>query len=81
MGGVVNLERGAILTLARRPGLWLEAVRALVDSRTLRSNVYLKWRHLTAYGDEQTTMSAHDLVNYLTWRREMRSIRGWEPVT
>ncbi len=76
MGGVLNLERGAIAELVRRPSLWIEAVRAYWASRSLTSTAYLRWRHATAYGDEVTTMSAHDLVNYLSWRREMRKLRN-----
>ena len=76
----MKLERGAILALVRRPGLWLEAARAYSSSRSLGTSAYLRWRHATAYGDYLTTMSAHDLLDYLVWRREMRALRKWERV-
>lgn len=78
----MGFERGAILAILRRPVLLLEAVRSWLAMRRTgglgMSGVYLSWRRATAYGDDTTTMSAHDVVNYLTWRREMRSIRKWE---
>lgn len=72
----MNLERDAYVELVRRPGLWIEAIRAYSTSRSLTSTAYLQWRHATAYGDHATTMSAQDLVNYLSWRREMRRLRN-----
>ena len=76
----MKLERGSFAALIRRPSLWSEAISAFLSFRSLRSDAYISWRHLTAYGDEVTTMSAQDLVNYLIWRREMRAIRKWERV-
>jgi hypothetical protein len=80
----MGLERGAFLAVLRHPGLWFEAVRAWFGMRRIGglspSRVYLQWRTFTAYGDHLTTMSAHDLLNYLQWRREMRSERTWERV-
>lgn len=80
----MSFERGAILLLLRRPSLLVEAVRAAFAMRgrgSLRpSPEYLQWRSYTAYGDHLTTASAHDLLSYLQWRREMRTIRKWERV-
>jgi hypothetical protein len=80
----LGFERGAILALLRHPVLLWEAVRTWFAMRRTGglglAGPYLAWRHLTAYGDISTTMSAHDLLNYLAWRREMRSIREWERV-
>jgi hypothetical protein len=78
----MGFERGVILALVRHPVLLLEAVRALLAMRRSGgvrvAGPYLAWRRATAYGDLLTTMSARDVVNYLAWRREMRSIRRWE---
>lgn len=73
---------GAIRALVGRPLLAVEALRAWVAMRRRRlpfpSPVYLRWRAVTAYGDEMTTVSAQDLLEYLRWRREMRNIRRGE---
>lgn len=80
----MGFERGAILALVRRPALLVEAVRAWFAMRRkgglLPASSYLEWRHYTAYGDRMATASAQDLVYYLTWRREMRTISKWERV-
>lgn len=77
----MGFERGAITTLMLRPLLSWEAVRSWFAMRRkggLRiSSAYLAWRRATAYGDTTTTMSAQDLLDYLSWRREMRRIRKW----
>lgn len=77
----LGFERGAIRSLLRRPSLLGEAVRVWFAMRRTRglgpAAPYLGWRNLTAYGDHMTTVSARDLINYLEWRREMRSIRKW----
>ena len=77
----MGFQRGVILAILRYPILLLEAVRtwfALRRSGGIGIAVpYLSWRRLTAYGDQTTTMSAQDVVNYLSWRREMRTIRKW----
>lgn len=78
----MGFERGVFFVILRHPVLLFEAVRARLAMRRrggLRvSDAYLKWRRATAYGDHSNTMSAHDVVNYLAWRREMRAIRNWE---
>jgi hypothetical protein len=75
----MGFERGVILALFRRPLLLVESVRAWLGMRRtggLRpSAAYLSWRSVTAYGDSNATMSAHDLLEYLSWRREMRAVR------
>jgi hypothetical protein len=80
----LGFARGSILAIVRRPTLIPEAVRAWLGWRRRggigMAQPYLRWRRHTAYGDPRTTMSAHDLVYYLAWRREMRSIRKWERV-
>lgn len=77
----MGFERGAIVALMRRPSLLVEAVRvwfAMSTRGKLGPDLdYMRWRGFTAYGDHSTTASAHDLLNYLSWRREMRGIRKW----
>jgi hypothetical protein len=81
----LGFERGAILALLRHPVLLLEAVRTRLALRRIGglgiAQSYLAWRGFTAYGDQATTMSAHDLLYYLSWRREMRTIRKWVRVS
>ena len=71
--------------MLRHPVLLLEALRARLALRRIGgwgiSQPYLAWRRFTAYGDQETTMSAHDLLYYLSWRREMRTIRKWVRVS
>lgn len=78
----MGFERGAILALLHHPVLMVEAVRTWFALRRLGgigvAGPYLAWRRLTAYGDRFATVRAQDVVNYLVWRREMRSIRKWE---
>lgn len=78
----MGFERGAILALLRHPVLLVEAVRSWAGMRRNGglglAGSYLSWRRATAYGDSSTTMSAPDVVNYLAWRREVRTIRKWE---
>jgi hypothetical protein len=78
----MGFERGAILALLRHPVLFVEAVRTWFALRRSGgvgvAGPYLAWRRLTAYGELLTTFGAQDVVNYLTWRREMRTIRKWE---
>lgn len=78
----MGFERDAILALIRRPLLLFEAVRTSFAMRRKGgfgpAGSYLSWRNVTAYGDEITTVGAQDLLNYLSWRREMRAIRKWE---
>jgi hypothetical protein len=78
----MGFERGALVALIRRPVLGLEAIRTWVAMRRRGgigpARTYLAWRRLTAYGDHLTTFSAQDVVNYLSWRREIRAIRKWE---
>lgn len=80
----MGFDRGAILALVRRPALLLEATRVWFAMRrnggVAPSSAYLEWRRSTAYGEPATTASAQDLVYYLEWRREMRSMRKWERV-
>lgn len=75
----MGFERAAIWALLRNPVLGVEALRAGWAMRKrgglFPSEVYLRWRVATAYGDELTTTRGHDLVNYLEWRRGMRRIR------
>lgn len=80
----MSFDRGLVLSLLRRPTLLLEALRAGLAMRSkggvAPAQAYIRWRLVTAYGDEMTTASAHDLLSYLQWRREMRTIRKWERV-
>ena len=76
-------ERGAVLTLIRRPVLAVEAIRAFFAMRRAGglgpSTPYLRWRSLTAYGDPAGATPGRDLIRYLAWRKAMREMRGWEP--
>lgn len=78
----MGFERGAFLRLLRHPGLLIEAVRVWFAmssrGRLGPSAAYLRWRAFTAYGEHLATTSAQDLLDYLSWRREMRVIRKWE---
>lgn len=78
----MGFERGAVSALFRRPLLLLEALRTWLAMRRAggmgSSKAYLGWRAVTAYGDDSTTLSAQDLLDYLHWRRGMRAIRSWE---
>lgn len=78
----MGFGRDVIFALVRRPVLLLEAVRTSFAMRRkgglAPAAPYLAWRNVTAYGDEITTVGAQDLLNYLSWRREMRAIRKWE---
>lgn len=80
----MGFERGTISAIVRRPQLVVEAVRAWFAMSSRRgigpSRAYLEWRHYTAYGDRLVTASAHDLIKYLEWRSEMRTMRKWERV-
>lgn len=78
----MGFERGALLALIRHPILMTEAVRAAFAMRRSHglglAGPYLAWRQMTAYGDRLATVGAQDMLNYLAWRREMRTIRKWE---
>jgi len=78
----LGFERGAVLGLLRHPGLLFEAIRVWFAMSRIGgfgpSRNYLRWRAFTAYGDHLATVSAQDLLDYLSWRREMRAIRRWE---
>ncbi len=78
----MGFGRDAILALVRHPLLLFEAVRTSFAMRRKGglglAGPYLSWRNVTAYGDDLATISAQDLLNYLSWRREMRAIRKWE---
>lgn len=78
------LERGVLWALVKRPALLVEAIRARWAMRRIggvgMGPSYSRWRLLTAYGDDSGAMSGQDLLNYLSWRREMRLIRKWERV-
>ena len=84
----MGFERGVVRDMAsamiRSPALLLEGIRVRfamrAQGRFRLSDDYLRWRSFTAYGDRMATASAHDLVYYLQWRREMRSIRKRERV-
>lgn len=80
----MGFERGVILVLLKHPALLLEAVRSWLAMRRSGglgvAGSYIAWRRATAYGDPTATMGARDVVNYLAWRREMRTIRKWERV-
>jgi hypothetical protein len=76
----MGFERGAISALFRRPSLLIEALRTWLAMRRTGgmglSRSYMGWRTLTAYGDNLTTLSAQDLLDYLYWRRGIRAIRS-----
>ena len=70
--------------LLRRPMLFWEALHTFWTmrrhGRPYRSQAYLSWRLQTAYGDASVSMTPHDLVDYLEWRKQMRRIREWRPL-
>lgn len=76
----MGFERGAMTMLMRHPSLLIEAVRtwfALSRRGGLGPDpVYLQWRAFTAYGEHDATASAHDLLYFLSWRKQMRGLRG-----
>lgn len=77
MGQRLGLSSG-VLTLARRPVLLWEAIRAALAMRA-RGGVtpspdYLAWRLHTAYGDDASSVRPEDLAAYLGWRRMMRKL-------
>lgn len=77
----MGFERGAIADLLRDPASLGEALRAWWETRGNgrgSQGAYLRWRRFTAYGDEAATFGAHDLLDYLEWRRDMRAIRRSE---
>jgi hypothetical protein len=77
--------RGHLKVLIREPLLLWEAVRTAFGmrrrGRLTLSPAYLEWRAHTAYGDAKAAIPSIDLVHYLKWRREMRTISRWERVT
>jgi hypothetical protein len=75
---------GWVLAVARRPDLWLTAVREARllaapgwwrrwPPRPLPDEDYLHWRLQTAYGSEGE-VPAEDLVAYLEWCRRMQAL-------
>lgn len=71
-----------VLAVLRRPSLWGEAGRALLDTRCKQwwkrlllvpGSDYLRWRTATAYGNPEAPMDPADLVRYLEWRRRQRA--------
>ncbi len=73
----------AMRALSGYPGLWLEALRAvvaLVPRRWWRKppflplpdRRYLAWRIATAYGRPDAPVASDDLVAFLRWRARQR---------
>ncbi len=71
---------GAVLAVARRPGLWSTGVRQLLVLAPagwwrrspwlpLPDPAYLRFRMQTMYGDAGHDPEPHDLVTYLRWCR------------
>jgi hypothetical protein len=78
------------VVLVRRPRLVPAAVRlglSLVPRRWWRRRPYLPlpdrdwvaFRMELAYGDARAIPSAEDLVDYLVWARQMRTLQGTGP--
>lgn len=71
----------AFKALLRHPRLLGESVRVVLAmrrrDRLQLSSHYLRWRIHTAYGAEEEGFTAQDLVHYLRWRKEMRSMARW----
>ena len=72
---------GHLATLVRHPVLLWEAIRAFFAVRRsgalVPSMAYLEWRMHTAYGDASAAPT-RDLLHYLAWRRNLRSLsRRW----
>ncbi len=77
----MSFRGGVIWELLRHPVLCWEAIRTWLATKGRggpgSGQAYLQWRIVTAYGDASATARAHDVVEYLSWRREMRSVRKW----
>jgi hypothetical protein len=83
--GVCVIDRSAALAVARRPRLWATAVGAafaFAPDDWWRRRPFLpvpdpslmRWRIVTAYGNEDAAVDPADIVAYLEWRQ--RSAQG-----
>ena len=73
-----RLGLGEILKeLLRRPFLLIEAMRSFLATRrrgrVKPGTAYLAWRSYTAYGDHGAPFRTEDLIQFLDWRRRLRS--------
>lgn len=68
----------ALRALVRHPVLLWEAIRTSLAMRrrggVRPASPYLEWRLHTAYGGQVADAPTADLVDFLRWRRSMRSI-------
>jgi hypothetical protein len=83
---VAVLAFDSILAIAVRPRLWLTAIGAAASLAPdgwwrrrphlpVPDDAVLRWRIATAYGSDDASISADDLVVYLEWRRRQRAAR------
>ncbi|HMG44424.1 MAG TPA: hypothetical protein VK611_24030 [Acidimicrobiales bacterium] len=83
----MHISVGAVLAVARRPGLWPTGIRQVARLAApgwwrrrpflpLPAPEYLRFRLQTAYGGDGTgPIAPGDLVTYLTWCRSAE--RSW----
>lgn len=73
--------------IARRPGLWIPALRtgwrlrrnrwwAVAPFVPVPSPAYLRFRMVTAYGDAEADPTVDDVITYLRWCRAWPAVRG-----
>lgn len=65
------------LVVLRHPTVWWEGFRTMWSMRARGGGIspdYLRWRTATAYGDPAAEVVAHDVIEFLRWRRRQRSL-------
>ncbi len=83
MKSIIAVDRAAVVSVGRRPDLWLTAVRVGLrlaapgwwrrwPPRLQPDSYYLRFRLETMYGDAGVCMTGPDLVKYLEWCRRAR---------
>jgi len=77
--------RAAVRAVVARPRLWTTALRQAVRLARPRwwrrapflplpPAEYVRWRMLTAYGDEHAVPPVDDVVRFARWRRETMGV-------
>lgn len=68
---------GAVVAVARRPRLWLTALRQGVVMLRPGARDYFHFRMVTQYGGDGGKPTGDDTVQYLSWvRAERRRLRA-----
>jgi hypothetical protein len=79
--------RAAVVAVVGHPSLWPTAWRQVrrlaapgwwrrAPFLPLPPREYVEFRLQTQYGDAERAPTPHDVVNYLTWCRQWRDLRG-----